>query len=440
MHYLNITINTMKFSIDAMRIVQSLYILLIAFLVVPVYGIIRGIKDDSAVYPYVYDAITSKRIEWGKGRIAELVGKSIAIRVSDRGIRFIQRGNAIHDLRARGWMNTTCTLGHNYLCLMSTGDKVFPITKAHIPQSHDYVVNPVTSMTGSTVCRFHSNRLIANVSTYDISLCDIIDNSYDIVWTNSTIFVRKNATPIYMYVLITVFTIVLVTCVAQNIAFSFGDDEAHISTLMSVVSSLALFITVCTEYRNGHGYITEVDYMFFWTTIGYLALNIVTWVSRMIYSRTYAVEAGVPFNLLLANILLTICKLYDGIENEYVLPVLFLMGTRSAYKTFDIFALTMMSIPATHLTTQAETTQSNKAKVVSEEIETLRFNDKWLLWTQPEALVILHQATTFIDWLYIAFTFQVGVRPMSSVPHEADIYFVMVMITSMCVALLIWRQ
>ena len=133
-------------------------------------SVTRGIRSDEKAFPFVADLVTRAHFDWTKGRVAEYLSSSSAVRVSVRGVRFVHHWFTVvldtEDTRQ-------CTRSHHALCVTtSPWAHVFPTESATVVLgAHNHCTE---SETGRTLRLKGSN---------DISLCDLFSGSRNILVT-----------------------------------------------------------------------------------------------------------------------------------------------------------------------------------------------------------------------------------------------------------------
>jgi hypothetical protein len=190
-----------------------------------------------------------------------------------------------------------------------------------IPYRYEQIADPLAKHVGHQQCRRSSARKVANVSTYAITLCDVTQKHFEVVLIGEEIFVRDHDESFFFYAVISITTIIIVTSVAQNIAHLLGDVDAVTNFWLEIVSALVL-ATTCLFNTN---FVTHEDVFYFIVVSLYVFLNIFHWIFF----------TGVPINALLATLMLLLARLYNGIESDYVAPIMFLFIVRAFEKALN---------------------------------------------------------------------------------------------------------
>lgn len=293
-----------------------------------------SIQDSQEAYPLLRRVGSGETLRWGVGELALLRLSSAAVRVSNRGARFVQAQSTLHGLS--GWGHSPCRAATGLLCRTPGGTGLFPEepSLAVIPGSADLVADPFAAGIASQPCLRYASRLVQETDTYSVTLCDITQKGLNLVVAEDGVYALDRDEHLWFYLVVSIGTVVLVTAVAQNIASLLQEDVKATSRGLELFCALVL-IAVSSF---GISYITLGDMLFHYFTVAYVALNTAYWALS-------GSAGGIPVNMLLGTLMLTLCRLYNGIECEYVGPLLFLLLTRCFDKALTAFRSPLLNTP-----------------------------------------------------------------------------------------------
>jgi hypothetical protein len=316
------------------------------------------LSDSREAYPLLVSTDSGQPLRWDRGRMAEIQSRSHAVRVSDRGVRFVSAYSGFSDFNSGTFMDTSywgslsapCEPGPGELCTTSGGTVVFPeaASGALIPETVSLLSDPFAVGMASTACKRHSNRVVTDEPVYAVTLCDIAQTGADLVYVDGAIYSRRRSESVVFYVVVSLASVILVTCLAQNMASLISNDKSAPNPFVSIVSCAVVLVFSVVPPLNMAAYITKDDVIYHWFLFAYIAYGLVVWGARLCYSLCSDFEgsggdAAVPFNVILATLLFALSRLYDGAECHYVAPLLFLLILRVTFKMIASFDLTHLA-------------------------------------------------------------------------------------------------
>jgi hypothetical protein len=317
---------------------------------------VRSISEDR--YPYMIDTDSQKPLDWGSGSLLQHVLGSSAVRVSDNRIRFIPAGWTILQTEKS---STACLPHPEALCVVE-GDK---LDNQAVSVGHGSRIFPFQD-TGVTV---HSNTshscthgmgrvcLASPSQVYDVSVCDTVDGSLDVLFTHDRIqLVHINInTP--LYVLSGIIVVLLIVFVTQNLAIDVMSDEVSKTAVsLNICMILSLILVFCSCMLPGlikdgtPGLFvpinTQTDLYFFYMVLSYMGVHVSIWVATAVYRnwcRPLANASGIGrighlhnVNFMISAILLSIFSTHGTIETVLTTPLLFVFLFRTLFKIYTI--------------------------------------------------------------------------------------------------------
>ena len=156
-----------------------------------------------------------------------------------------------------------------------------------------------------------------------------------------------------------------------------------------------MLLATCTA--TGLNFGTRVDEICYWFTFSYVLFNLLYWLLATLYTPD---TQGVPVNALLGTLLLTLSRLYDGFECNYVTPVLFMLLARSFEKA-------------------AACLDQQEQDLIQEEEPKMH-----------TLLDFLWRVTLLLDFALVALAERYGFRPLFASSSNADLFFVVLTVAA----------
>jgi len=286
------------------------------------------LDDTPTAYPLLRRVGESEPIRWASGELAALRLGANAVRVSDRGVRFVPANMPLYfwDYSTTTNDSTACHGRPGAFCATPGGTLLFPESAADARIAGDAAL--VDDALGRHIaetegCERNAARGIDYTTTYAVTLCDVTQKSFSFLMARGRVRAARLGDEMWYYALVCVAVVVLVTCLAQNIA-SLLEDATPPGNL-AVELGAALLLPAISWYRLS--LVTTGDVIFHWYSFFYVLLGTGLWAAAKPADRR-----GAPINVLLGALLHALCRVYDGIESEYVTPLLFLVLVRAFHK------------------------------------------------------------------------------------------------------------
>lgn len=312
---------------------------------------------------------------------------------------------------------------------------------ATIPDHAEAITDVFTRDMAVQECTRYSGRRVTDTTLYTTSLCDITQKGFEFLLHDGSIHALDNGEEAWFYILISIGTILLVTALAQNIATMLGHSDTDTNTLLELAVALVLLTTTVVTTSLNNAFVTTADRTYYDFTVVYVVCNLVQWVIReWAHVRTYIIWApsretrahekdtvnirtskGQPVNVLIGTLLATICTVYNGIESEYVLPLLFMLCTQTLCKTASIYEIQFM-----------ENTHYNK----NDYITTLALDKH----TTSQECIATFQISIILDFMLVALTHQYGFRTLFTNQQTGDAYFVILFISAYALSIVITQK
>lgn len=391
------------------------------------------ISDERTAYPLVVNADTNEQFLWHSGDIHRFLSASAAVRISDRGARFIEHSFTMRELASgySDWTGEPCGFRLEGLCVLETNATVFdeaaelvviPDTVSNLVEGS---VEYITASVGN--CARHANRLVNGGSLYDISLCDVTQKHMDYLLIRDTLLVRKRPEGWVFYIGISLALIVAVTCAAQNISHLLGGESEPVNLFVALVSCVTILVFSIVDNSSLPAFVTREDVSYFWVSVAYIIFYLCMWMGKLAHHSLREQVGEYPVNVLLGGILLGILRLYDGIECSYVLPIQFILCLRAWFKAYSFLASSgIMEL-------------ENNAPLRDSEFQIAQR----LLADGGYADVLIHvmfRASIVFDFMLFGLTHQYGFRTLFYEPHHGDAYAVVLILLSMSLAGVAWRR
>lgn len=335
-----------------------------------------SIRDDS--HPHVVVDPNTNAVPWNMGVMQEINLCSQFIRITARGIQYASYSSS-HEWKFRldvhsaspHWNYSTCAPAANALCKeTSAGGKTmlyFPTGVVDLPddmtllgplaQQTPYVQYILDPERNATCTHATCGRIIkTNDDAYELSLCDLLDNNLDIVVDphHSNVFLRVDETDIYMYIIISILGIYLVSCLAENIRIIISNKAAaqsrsvlyHAMLLGTIIFILhdawvggtTTFMLFQYEVFLHSFILVFVLIEALWYVRGIWAIN-TAFIVKDLLSPVVDVDINRDVNpavkcvsLITASLLLLTTRVHYSFDNPYVWILSAIFAIRSAHK------------------------------------------------------------------------------------------------------------
>lgn len=205
-----------------------------------------SIRDNS--HPFLVFEPNTAPVSWNTGSLQEIKVSSQFIRITARGLHYpsyhSQYKWLYNDSKPdHPWITADCTPVPGALCgenMHSSSNQsmlYFPTTVVDLPDDisllgqrpYDNQPEYMKHVLGeSKFCSSPScgRQITSNDTRYEVSLCDLLDNNMDIVFdaSQNKLMWRFDDTELYVYIIISILGIYLVSCLAENIRSIISQD------------------------------------------------------------------------------------------------------------------------------------------------------------------------------------------------------------------------
>ena len=392
--------------------VVSMCICCSVLLALPVGGLayVRSASEDH--FPHVWDSQSKRAVVWVRGSLLQRVLGATAVRVTDNRIRFVPAGWTLlawshpsealtesanekgviaftetealaeseskqdvphvalqpvvplrHDAMCKPHMHALCRVeSHTLRDTMGVGEGslIFPTADTSV------VVHGNTSHACKNGRGRTSVAAVASESVfvYDISVCDVVEGSLDVLFIHDTVQVVHIDMNSTLYVITALLVVLMVVLVTQNLAFDVitdvhGDSKepaVSTGTCISLALSLAFSSCVLPGLITGGvpglfvALITVLDLYYFAVLVLYISLHCLLWACGHIHARLkarrdHSMMSQASFqrvgqlhsvNIMVCSLLLTVCSTHGTIETVLTMPLLFLFTFRTIFKCYAI--------------------------------------------------------------------------------------------------------
>lgn len=337
-----------------------------------------GIRDNS--HPHLVFDPNTVPVAWNTGHLHEISLASQFMRITTRGMHYAAFHNphpwSLKDAQPHHpWHAQRCRAVPGALCEESAGNvsmQYFPTGVVDLPddmlaqfsgsQQSSYVTFVMAH--NATCTHAQSGRVIKPYDNrYEISLCDLLDNNLDIVWDTQAqrVFWRLDETSMFMYIVISVLGIYLVSCLAENIRSILSQDrDAQVKTRLSWVYNTMLLCTlVFIVYDHLSG--STADFMLFqYERDTHLLLILFVYVSAVGYfvdwwhkrrdgpenQHSRAVRC---VSLLTVSLILLTTRIHYTFDNPYTWILSTIFGIRSMHKFLNRITSPLSDLEEPHI-------------------------------------------------------------------------------------------
>jgi len=301
-----------------------------------------SIQDSS--HPFLVLNDNTGPLPWNHGALYTERLSSDYVRVTRRGIQFAKTHSRDSMRGVSKWGHeSACVPSASALCEEVRGNEsmllYFPTDKVQIPDNFSAVAPSayIQSLGGGVSCSSrHTGREINIADTrYEVSLCDLIDRNLDIVLhrQHDRIYWRFDQTPLYVYIVISVLSIYIVSSISRNIICVVRSDQIESPGLQHgiVVLVLCLMLVEFVARDLDHSIISQLDLVLV------VCLMVYTGISTVVYlAGVGSREHNACISLLTACLLLMTVRVHYTFDNPYIVPLTALFGVRDWYKFMSI--------------------------------------------------------------------------------------------------------
>ncbi|EKX36133.1 hypothetical protein GUITHDRAFT_145955 [Guillardia theta CCMP2712] len=277
--------------------------------------------------PTAVTAEGQRLIRWTGGDTHQLLRSSRGVRINERGILFI---------RADG---------------IRTEGRFFPIGSTFISGNVSGVSPEIYPIAEVGCSSAGTGRIIVNpAGVYDVSVCDAIGERLDVLWDGERTYHRRMATPTWLYVVISLTSIYLVSCTAQNLSHLLFQDQQKTTTPVHPesylrwtaraveVGGVATTVGLSVGYTlAGSELVLNEEIAYAVVMIVYIAIHFAVLSYKVLTTDVrHRVAHFLTFNLNTGILLLLTQSVYKTLANPYVGILLVMLTLRSFYKLLEL--------------------------------------------------------------------------------------------------------
>lgn len=300
-----------------------------------------SISDKS--YPFINEVSSGLTLAWSYGNYAQLTRSSVALRVNERGVNFIHTGNIRGVMNSKHWGVHDCYDSTTSLCVLKDGSRVFPFDHVNIAADRSLVSSEMSgiALEGCQNTRNSKRRISDQIYTYDISLCDVVDSRLDVLYLNmdNKVLFRRNTTSIWIYVLVSIVSVYLVSHIAQNVSTLLNQGSEVIDTRhgwmfwVEAGTILASLIAILIPCLFEMVLVTDLEFAYCIFTICYVFLHSCYYTYKVLFMDDRSTM--LTFNLITGTLLLLTQGVYHTIANPYSGILLLMLSLRCFYKLLE---------------------------------------------------------------------------------------------------------
>jgi len=282
-------------------------------------------------------------INWAHGDLLQMMRSSQGVRINERGIQFVRFGS----LRTVGWESIPCDPDPTSLCRTPGGSRFFPLDHVYVSANVSSVQGDMRGIASTGCTGARSGRTILEPSTvYDVSLCDVVDSRMDVYWDGEVVRFRRMTTSIWLYVAISIVTVYLVSCIAQNLtSLLVGiqnkgvlQESAWVWVVrlveVTVVGTVLLLSTLPMLWNDSLLLVDELAYLAL--MLAYVLVHFAVMCYKIRFDSENRKRHFLTFNLITGVLLLLTLAIYKTMANPYVGILLVMLSMRCFYKLLDM--------------------------------------------------------------------------------------------------------
>jgi hypothetical protein len=289
----------------------------------------------SGAHPYLIFGDADQVMPWTHGSLYSLQLRSSFIRITQRGMQY-SNSKSLLDLASTQWHSARCEPTLDGLCDMMShaGSMIwFPDTAVALPDDFSRLPDNAYMQrfpNGSACTSMHTGRAVSMADErYEVSLCDLLDSNLDVIMQDNTISWRQDTTAVWIYVVISVFCIYLISCISENIVCSIHNTAHHEFRRQryTVYASLCLIAYVLFIDNGQRFLVTTEDKALMWHLCVYVAAQAIA----QAWEVTHELH-GTRISLFTASISLLTLRIHYSFDNPYTLILCIIFGVRSMFK------------------------------------------------------------------------------------------------------------
>lgn len=416
---------------------------------------VRSISEDR--FPYMIDTDSRKPLDWGSGSLLQHVLGSAAVRVSDNRIRFIPVGWAL--ILTQG-ASTECHPHTDVLCIVEGGElntdagigamgigkgsRIFPFYHTGVTV-HSNTYHSCTHGVGRTcIASPNTNTSIHSPELYDVSVCDTVDGSLDVLFTHDRVQLVHINISNPLYVISGIVVVLLIVFVTQNLAVDImaHDEVGETAVSVDICMILSIFLTFCScvlpgVLKGGSAGLflpisTLFDLYYFYMILGYMTIHCIRWANSVLnkyYNRwgyVHTNECQVhrtgqlhSVNFMVSALLLAIFSTHGSIETVLTTPLLFVFMFRTMFKGY--------AIENSYDPINFNSVENNSFEAFLISIDCIIIMATHIVGTEPLAETYLHGVSSFCILFFLAHALAYegnrNRRPLVVVPEPRTLHY-----------------
>lgn len=269
--------------------------------------------DDNK--PYI--SSDSSKVNFFEGGGAFLLHSNVAVRFTYRGIQSITYGNSI--IPGSSWIKLDCNISAFSACAYSHGH-LFSSERPHV--GYHRLILPQLQ------CVKSQGKEIVLDPMYDISACDILEESYDVIYTQNTMYIQLNYMSTWEYWALVIGSIYLVRSISLNIMSKYNGTPLSNQSYILLVATVLVILVL----KDGDRFqVTANDILFYWVNMVYIGLymcyHMYHWAKHYIFHLESTAQPMI-FNASAACLQLVASRLYSSAETPYTVVILALVSSR----------------------------------------------------------------------------------------------------------------
>lgn len=207
-------------------------------------------------------------LAWWEGGPAFVLASAGAVRINFRALYVYPPASVVRPLDQLGWHGVRCNASAWALCSSDVG-MALPAAQPRTPERIEAVTADGWNDLG---CSQSEGKRLVSLGVYDISACDVLDESLDLVYTQGMLYHRHSTLHTWMYWALVVVALVLVRSLSYNVRALWEPDTQHLEQEQSrrnsrgavVLASLAALVAVVSVLA--HTYMAVASPAF-WATV-----------------------------------------------------------------------------------------------------------------------------------------------------------------------------
>ena len=325
-----------------------------------------SVRDD--LHPHLVLDSNTNPIPWETGKLYEIGLASRYLRITARGLQyasFQHHDDADNAFRAptTPWKSAPCNRTQGAMCQEGTPAfrmLYFSTGVVDLPDDMDVFktglqTEYVNWMMTHTCTNPKSGRAIVPAdTTYELSLCDLLDNNLDIVLDlrKSIVYWRNDVTQTWVYILISVLAVWLVSSLAENVRKILmgvntapsvqkaqGNRWETLKRLSSLYNLMLLVCSIFVTYDLALGNVSKhivhhADWNLYIVVFAFTAFSLFIPIAFLFNARSPSSDQQMVrgISLITGFLLLLSIRIHYTFDNPYTWTLVTIFGIRSWQK------------------------------------------------------------------------------------------------------------